>query len=81
MEDKERRAVEARRLLEEPLLKEALDEIERATVEDMLRLPIWSDRKRRILTDRIRVIRGIRDHLKSVILTGDQKAQSRLTVV
>lgn len=69
------RAQEARRLLDEPLLKEALDRIEQDTVEEILRLPFWADRKRRMLTDRIRVIRGMRDHLRSVILTGEENSR------
>jgi len=81
MNDKERRAAEARRLLDEPLLNEALDRIERDTLDEILRAPFWSDRKRRMLTDRVRVIRGIRAHLRSVILSGEESTRKRPTVV
>lgn len=81
MKDSERRAAEARRLLDEPLLNEALERLEQDAVNEILRLPFWSDRKRRMLTDRVRVIRGIRGHLKSVIMTGDDSTRKRPTVV
>lgn len=81
MKDTERRAAEARRLLDEPLLNEALSKLERDTLDEILRAPFWSDRKRRMLTDRVRVIRGIRDHLRSVILTGKEGGRSRPSVV
>jgi hypothetical protein len=75
MRDAERRASEARRLLDEPLLNEALDKIERDAIEDMLRLPWWiRPRKRRMACDRVRAIRGIRSQLRSVILTGREAA-------
>lgn len=80
MRDTERRAAEARRLLDEPLLNEALAVLERDTLDEILRAPFWSDRKRRMLTDRVRVIRGIRDHLRSVILTGKDGERSRPSV-
>lgn len=77
MNDKDRRAIEARRLLDEPLLNEALDRIERDAVNEMLRLPFWSDRKRRMLADRVRVVRGMRSHLQSIVLTGtEQRSRS-----
>lgn len=81
MKDTERRAAEARRLLDEPLLNEAISKLERDTLDEILRAPFWSDRKRRMLTDRVRVIRGIRDHLRSVILTGKEGERSRPSVV
>lgn len=81
MNDKARRAAEAQRLLDEPLLNEALNKLEQATIDEILRVPFWSDRRRRMLTDRVRVIRGIRDHLRSVILTGREGERSRPSVV
>lgn len=81
MIDVERRAAEARRLLDEPLLNEAFDLIEHAAVEEMLKLPFFADRKRRMLADRVRVIRGIREHLRAVIMTAEDKSRSRPTVV
>ena len=77
----DRRASEASRLLSEPLLNEALDIIERDTVEEILRCWWFQDRKRRVLADRISVIRGIRGHLRSVVLTGKEGERARPTVV
>jgi hypothetical protein len=74
-DEKKRRANEARRLLDEPLLKEAFDTIERDTIEAMLRvpgLPVWADRKRRRLADQVNTIRVIRSYLEHVITAGKQ---------
>lgn len=81
MRETERRAAEAQRLIDEPLLNEALSVIERDTIDEILRLPFWADRRRRMLTDRVRVIRGIRDHLRSVVLNGRDGERTRPTVV
>ena len=81
MNKADHRALEAQRLLDEPLLNEALEKLEQSAIDEILRLPFWSDRKRRMLTDRVRVIRGIRDHLRSVILTGSELNRKRPTVV
>lgn len=80
MRDTERRAAEARRLLDEPLLNEALELLEQQAVNEILRVPFWADRRRRMLTDRVRVIRGIRDHLRTVIMAGDDGSRKRPTV-
>ena len=71
MNNKEYRASEARRLLDEPLLNEALDRLERSAFEELLRVPFWQPRKQRLLIDRVRVIRGMRGHLRAVILDGE----------
>ena len=78
MRDAEHRAAEARRLLDEPLLNEALNGLEAQAIEEMLRVPFWNDRKRRLLTDRVRVIRGIRDHLQSAVVNGVTRARPTL---
>lgn len=80
MNDAEYRASEARRLLDEPLLNEALDKLEQDAINEILRAPFWSDRKRRMATDRVRVIRGIRTHLRAAILDGRDAARKRPTV-
>lgn len=80
MRDAERRALEARRLLDDPLLNEAFAAIEQEAINEIIRVPFWADRKRRMLTDRVRVIRGIREHLRSVILTGRDGERARPTV-
>lgn len=71
------RAAEARRLLDEPLLNEAFDAIERAAIEDMLAVKgYWrADRRRRMLADRVNAVRELRARLKSVIAMGDQAAK------
>lgn len=81
MKQAEHRAAEAQRLLDEPLLNEALSKLEQSAIDEILRLPFWADRKRRMLTDRVRVIRGMREHLRSVILTGVESTRKRPTVV
>lgn len=73
MRDVQHRAAEARRLLGEPLLNEALDKMERDAFEEML------DGKPG--AERVRVIRGIREHLKSIILTGESAARPPPAVV
>lgn len=81
MKEHDRRAAEAQRLIDEPLLKEALSKLEQAAIDEILRQPFWADRKRRMLTDRVRVIRGMREHLRHVILTGTETERRRPTVV
>jgi len=76
----ERRLSEARRLLDEPLLNEALDRIESSSIEEMLKLPMAADRERRLLVDRIRVIRGIRSHLSHVIVNGEEALRRPIRV-
>jgi hypothetical protein len=67
-----RRVSEARRLLDEPLLNEALDKMESQAVEEMIKLPFWASRRMRMIADRVRVIRGIRRHLEMIITNGEQ---------
>lgn len=74
MNEKEFRAGEAKRLLNEPLLVEALDGIERAAVEDMIaadRTP-EGDQHRRVLADRVQAIRDLRGFLETTIALGQQ---------
>ena len=67
-----RRVAEARRLLDEPLLNEALDRIEAAAIEDMLKVPFWANRRMRMAADRVKVVRGMRKHLETIITNGEQ---------
>lgn len=67
----EYRVSEARRLLDEPLLNEALDKIERQAIEEMLRLDREDDDGRRLLADHVRVIRSIKAHLSAIITAGE----------
>lgn len=73
--DKVRRGQEARRLLDEPLLNEALSLLEADAVEAMISARGWrlGDKQRRIAAEQIRVIRGIKHHLEMVIINGQQR--------
>ena len=71
MGPKEYSASEAKRLLEE--LAPYFAELERETLEAIVRIPAWyrwSDRKRRCLADRINVIRDVQAKLKTIIAMG-----------
>ena len=71
MDDREkaRRVSEARRLLDEPLLNEALDTIEKKAIEEMLAISDAEAMRR--AADRVRTIRDIRHQLKLVIIAGE----------
>lgn len=71
--DAEYRASEARRLLEEPLLKQGLAYLENGAIEEMLSIndaEPEDDRRRRMLADRVRVIRDLRSQLEMAIAEG-----------
>jgi hypothetical protein len=71
------RAAEANRLLNDPLLVEALDAIELSSIERLLSMDALADdadRQRRIMIDRVNVIRDIRSHLKVCIEIGLHEA-------
>jgi hypothetical protein len=70
-----RRVAEARRLLDEPLLNEALDSMEAAAIEDMLKVPFWAARRMRMAADRVKVVRGMRRHLEKIIVNGELVAR------
>ncbi|MFN3169286.1 MAG: hypothetical protein ACE37E_01180 [Hyphomicrobiales bacterium] len=81
MTDDERRASEARRLLNEPLLIEAFTALEKRCLEDLLKLPAWrADRQRRALIDRINTMRDLRNELHAVILAGDQSSRKKPSI-
>jgi hypothetical protein len=75
----ERRASEARRLTDEPLLKEALALSERRDLEELLNLKDWRiwrlHRRRQVIIDRINVRREMLRHLQTVITLGKQEEQ------
>jgi len=78
--DKTRRALDAERLLNEPLLNEVLDDIERSAIEQMLAVGAIAiseddDRKRRQLADRANAVRGLRNALHSIIKDGIRAAE------
>jgi antitoxin component HigA of HigAB toxin-antitoxin module len=67
-----RRVSEARRLLDEPLLNEALDRIEKQAIEDMISEAPGPPEEYRMAADRVRVIRGFRKQLELTIVNGEQ---------
>lgn len=80
MTDDERiwRASEAERLLAEPLLVEAFAGVEAETVEQLKRLPIWSDdEQRRALCHRLTLLENVKQHLSAVIAAGKYAVQRR----
>ncbi|PSH64665.1 hypothetical protein [Phyllobacterium sophorae] len=69
--DKENRAYRADQLLNDPILDEAFKKAEDDSYNELLRLPFWaSDKKRRMLIDRINTIKGVKGYLRSVVLNG-----------
>lgn len=75
------RAQAAKRLLDEPLLVEALDSLEQRSIDQLLAAPAFSlfgDRKRRRLADRINTIRALRSELEMEIAMGNQAARPRV---
>lgn len=76
-EERIRRGEEARRILSEPLLLEAFESIERASVEELLRAPTSpdGDTQRRRMADRILTVRNLRTELETAIAIGTQAAK------
>lgn len=75
MNPKEYSASEAKRMLDE--MAPYFAELERRAIEDMVRIPgwyRWGDRKRRLLADRVNVIREVQAQLQSIIVVGKQAA-------
>jgi hypothetical protein len=72
------RAGEANRLLNEPLLTEALDAVEAEAVEKMVEAPRTpeGDIERRMMADRVQAIRDLRAHLNAAITLGRQASRS-----
>lgn len=66
-----RRVSEARRLLEEPLLIEAFDKIERQAIEELVKAERKDDDGRRLMADYIRAVRAVRRHIEQIIVTGE----------
>jgi hypothetical protein len=70
-----RRAQEAKRLLDEPLLIEAFASIEADAIEEILTTN--DDDTRRVLADRVNAIRALRAHLQAVIAKDVQDSRTR----
>jgi hypothetical protein len=77
MNDTERRGYEARRLADEPLLKEALERGEHDDIEEMLRLKGMNPEVQAII-DRINTRRGFVKHLEMTITLGKQEEHKRI---
>jgi hypothetical protein len=77
MTEKERRASEAARLLDEPLLNEAFAQIEQAAYRALLaaKAAPEGDDERRVAALRINIIHELRAQLQSVIIAGQQAAR------
>lgn len=78
--DIKHRASEARRLLYDPLFVEAIEALEKQAIDEIVRLPFFADRKRRMLADRVRVIRSFREHLTAAIVGGEDATRKRPTL-
>lgn len=74
MTDEERLAAEARRLLDDPILKGAFAALEARATEQLLSLPTTPecDRQRCALVDRINAVRQLREELRLLIIKGEQ---------
>lgn len=77
-EEQQQRGEVARRIMNEPLLKEAFASLEAKAVEALVSSPSFSlfgDRKRRRLADRIRTIRELQSFLQTEIALGNQASR------
>lgn len=77
-EEQQQRGEIARRIMNEPLLKEAFASLEAKAVEELVSSPSFSlfgDRKRRRLADRIRTIRELKNFLQTEIALGNQASR------
>lgn len=72
MTDAERKAAEAKAVLDDGVLKEAFEAVEKAAYEELLSC---AAEHRAALIDRINAIRDLRAHLQSVVTTGTQAAR------
>jgi hypothetical protein len=71
------RGERARMLMQDPLLSEVMDSIEKRYIEELLRVSPWrpfSDAKRRALIDRVNAVRELRSALESEMALGRQAA-------
>lgn len=78
-EERVLRGERARMLLQDPLLGEALDGLEKRYTEELLRTSAWrpfSDSKRRALIDRINALRDVRAALEAEMAMGKQASNA-----
>lgn len=64
------RGIDARALLEAPLIVEAFARIEKDTLNELVSTDRANLPQMAALTERIRVIRDLQDHLRSISMTG-----------
>jgi hypothetical protein len=79
-DERAQRGERARMLLQDPLLREAMDGIEKRYTEELLRVSSWrpfSDAKRRALIDRVNAVRELRAALESEMALGRQAANAQ----
>lgn len=69
--DRIQRGIEARALLESPLIREGFVKLEEQTVNDMVH-DAFDMAKKLHLIERIKVIRDLQQYLKSISTTGRQ---------
>lgn len=80
IETKRYRAAEAKRLLDDPLLTEAFQRIEKGAIEEMIGLKPEEDVARRHLAERVKIIRATQSLLRreiSKLEVADQSAQKQ----
>ena len=78
MTEAERRATEAKAILESSVLSEAFVAVEKDAYEDLLKVVSWhvdAERQRTTLINRINAIRDLRAHLQMVVTQGTQSAR------
>ena len=76
--EKQHRAVEAHRILNEPLLQEAMNVLGTVAFEELIATTGTTpedERKRLALIQNIHVLRGIKQHLELVIAQGKASAK------
>ena len=72
--DKVYRAQRARELLDDPVLAETFQAIERTLIEEMLDTSISDDDRRR-WSDRVNAVRAVRDTLKQMVEAGKERPE------
>lgn len=74
MNEEIRRAEEARRLLEEPLLKEAFEAVEGTLLAEIRRVDVGAMEKQRDLIVSLQLLHKVRAYISSVVETGNLAA-------
>lgn len=73
-----RHAAEAQRLLDEPVLKALLHEMERGTLDEILTCQPDEDAKRLALVERLRVIRDVPSALRTAAAATNVRSAPKL---